>query len=128
MKTKNIYIEILKFGRDKEGLRLNDVVDYLNNQGLQFTPGISVNTNTFLLLNIFKNSFQSLDGKPGADGTGEFYFLKLEALSYLLSYEANEEAKLNSTNAIKLATWSLWISVAVATISIVISIYFGLKQ
>ncbi|ARS41856.1 hypothetical protein CA265_20235 [Sphingobacteriaceae bacterium GW460-11-11-14-LB5] len=50
-----------------------------------------------------------------------------EALAYLLSYEANEEARLDTKKAIKLATLSLWISATLAVISIVVSIYFGLK-
>jgi hypothetical protein len=127
MSAQNIYIEILKFGRATEELRLSDVAKYLNDNNLQFTPGLATNTNTTLLINIFRNSFQSLDGKPGADSTGEFYYMKPEALAYLLSYEANEEARLLSNKAIKLATQSLWISAALAVMSIAVSIYFSLR-
>lgn len=119
----NIYIEILKYGRDNDGLRMEHVVSHLNERGLEFSKGIKVSTNTTLLINIFRNSFQNLDGEPGQNTTGEFFYLKPEALAYLLSYEANEQAKIYSEKAIRIAIWSLWLAIVSSVVSIIVSLY-----
>lgn len=124
MENQNIYIEALRFGRSDKGIRLNDLVEHLNKIGIQLTPGQSLSTKTTILINLFRHSFESLDGKSGQESTGEFYYIKPQALAYLLSYESNEQARIDSKKAIRLATWSFWISAILALASILSSIYF----
>jgi len=144
-KPINIYIEILKFGREKlnDGLQLNSLVEYLNNKDFLFHPPQEVTIHTAALINIFINSFQDREGKSISDieevkRRTDTYYLKTEALAYLLSYESLEQAKDDSAEArkeakqaiyeAKRAYWLAFVTLLVSSVLAIISFFYQPTQ
>lgn len=144
--SEKIYLEILKYGFEhSEGVSYYALIKYLEERNLTFNNSKITESHT-IILNIFQSSFQNLHGhRVDIEDAkrGNSYYLKPEAISYLMNYEMFQLAKKDSAEALKnseearkeslkaeqytvkalrLTKWSLWISSACALISIVLSI------
>lgn len=125
----NPYIEVLKFGNNSQGVRYSEIVAYLQNENISFHSQ-PVTFYDSALQRVFMSSFESLKGEPPFSiESSDFYFLKSDAVAYLLSYEALEQAKRDSAEAreeakaaIKIATYSLWVTIGAAIISAILQV------
>jgi hypothetical protein len=120
------YLEILRYGRSNlDGVMYAKLLKHLNEKGLDFGQGMELTSHNTTLKYIFKSNFLSfnLESIDEINPEGIFYFLKRESLDYLLNYEEIEQARENSSKALKYAKWSLWVSATLAFASIVISLW-----
>lgn len=129
----NTYIEVLKFGRDHQPTKYTDILDYLSKNNMSFNKDHTITHYDSLLQNAFRHNFQTLSGAQVDINSLDACYLKPEALAYLLNHEALELAKEDSKNArieankaLKIATWSLWITALTAVIAIVVQILLDL--
>lgn len=115
MEPTHLYIEILKYGSKLESVNYQDLIDHLNKK--ENRPKLTAHTTT--LINIFDNSYLTLDGKKPEGDRTLFYFLKPELLGYLTNYESLNQSK----RAIRIATWSLIVTGFVAVVQICMQIF-----
>jgi hypothetical protein len=104
------YIELLKWGREQSGnithITLQKKIKEL---GLPSeSDGMQGTFNTFT-----RDLFHLINGK---------YIMSYDAYFQLYEHERLEEARIESKRATKIATWSLWITIAVGIAGIIIGI------
>jgi ABC-type sugar transport system permease subunit len=136
MSSPNPYIEMLKYGSKQETVNAQTLADYLNEIQVYFTDTNRTTINTTTFRNAFVNAYQTGNGSKPDFNSGELYYLKPDALSYLLSYEALEESRAANKQsleiavhalkltekAVKIATWSFVFAIAAVIIQIVLSL------
>jgi hypothetical protein len=118
------YIELLRFGLQNQGITYQDALQHLNNNGVSFHSS-ELTYDDALLKRHFHLAFESFSGDPFSIKThSERYYLKLEAMSFLVSYESIESAKDDARRAEKLVRWAIGISVTATVVSILVQIVF----
>lgn len=127
----NAYVEILKFGSKGDAITFESLFQFITKSNLTFNQGHPVTEHNTILKNIFKNSFQDWEGNSPKDDFRGTYFLKPEALAYLLNHEALELAKGDSAAArkealesLRQATKATWIAI----ISLIITAGLAIVQ
>lgn len=127
----NAYIEILNFANKDGDTSFDELYRFITEKKITFGDGIKISERNSMLLNIYRRNFQNSDGDSPTDDVhkGRF-FLKGEALAYLLSYYSLEQAKADSATArlealkaSKQSTWAIIISIASLIVSTLLSIY-----
>lgn len=126
----NAYIEILKFGSRFNSISFSELFKYLTDQNITFGSGEKITERNNLLLNIFRTSFQDADGDaPTKDVYQGVFFLKAEALAFLMSYESLELAKADSNaaraEALKASKQSTY-AIIIAIISLIVSTFISI--
>ncbi len=118
------YIELLRYGLKNQGITYQEALEYLKSHKISFTEHELTYFNT-LLQRHFHLAFESFSGTPfSIDSHSERYYLKLEAMSFLVSYESIESAKEDAKRAERLAQWSIGLTILATIASIYISIKF----
>ncbi len=113
---EDLYIRVLRFGKNNEEVKFNDLVNHLAKSDKNIT------FHHTRLRHIFSSSFETYDRREVDKNSPEICFLKTEALAYLLSYDSFEQAKKDSRKAIKLAIWSILTSALLALTAIVLQV------
>jgi hypothetical protein len=126
----NAYIEILKFGKSHYSVSFPDLFKHLTDQNIKFGNGEKITESNYLLLNTFRTSFQDADGNaPGRNVYQGSFFLKTEALAYLMTYESLKLAKADSyaarAEALKASRQSTY-AIIIAVISLIVSTYISI--
>lgn len=117
----DIYIVILKYGSKhmESGLSYSKLVEYARTT----YPEKNYTVHNITLQYIFKQFFQGWDGDPILDPekvqSKHYYFLKPEAIAYLLNYKMLEESK----KAIKYAKCSTWIAAGATIVSVIVALF-----
>ncbi len=92
---EKVYLEILEYGfkRLDNGIKFIDLLSHLNNQNITFNK-TKFTENNMSLLNIFINNYQTIEGTKvlQSEINKGHYFLKPEAISYLISHKALKES------------------------------------
>jgi hypothetical protein len=125
----NAYIEILKFGCRFNAISFSALFEHLTDRNITLGSDEKLTESNYLLLNIFRTSFQDTDGKaPGNNVFQGVFFLKTEALAYLMSYESLELAKADTraarAEALKASRQSTY-AIIIAVISLIVSTFIS---
>lgn len=129
------YITILRFAAQESFVTLESLHGFIYKNSLTFFPGEEVTIHNITLRTFFRTFFEDEEGNsPEGKNPGKLYYLKPEALGYLLSYESLEQARMDSnvarkealeasrqsTKAIRIAIVSLVLASLLALIQIII--------
>lgn len=123
------YIRILKFASGFDAITFQNLFDYIRKNDIRFHPEYKITESNTMLINIFRQDFARENGdKPVLNFQGQYY-LRPEALTYLLNYEsltaAREDAKSARSEALdanKLAKKAVNIAIASILITAVLTL------
>ncbi|WP_316818671.1 hypothetical protein [Pedobacter nyackensis] len=136
------YIKILKYASTLEGFTYENIFTYVRENDLRFYADHKPTHYDSQLQHLFRQDFLDENGdRPKRDCNGNYvgqFYLKSEAYSYLLNYEALQQARENSEiarresieatrlskKAVDYARYSIYLTGGLALIQIFLQIFF----
>jgi len=127
MKTEDLYITILKYGKTHllDGVTYSSVEKYLNSKGYSTEGDLHRLRYRIMFNDVFEDPVHRTLYVDGSSDQEKFtLFIKMEAYFRLLEYEELKDARKSSKKAQTFST----IAIAISIVALGLSIYFSIKQ